>query len=115
MTRVYRAVALLLIESSMATAQIAAPADKFATSYGMDVGEHEGRCVFFLTDTGMNAAEVTTSLKRDGYDASRGLEVLLTKTTPRRCGELGRKAALKAGFTAVRVRLATDKDRWQRP
>ena len=111
MTGLFRTAALLLI----ASAASAASADSFTNSYGLDVGEQQGRCVFFLTDTGMSAAEVTAKLKQDGYDTSRGLEVLLTKTTPRKCGELGRKAALKAGFTMVRVRLATDKDRWQRP
>jgi hypothetical protein len=89
--------------------------DEFASSYGIDVGEYEGQCVFFLTDTGLTASEVTAKLVRDGYDTSRGLEVLLAETTPRKCGELGRKAALKAGFKTVRVRLATEKDRWQRP
>ena len=107
--------ASMLIVSSITAAQSVASADRFTDSYGLDVGEQDGRCVFFLTDTGMSAAEVTTKLKRDGYDTSRGLEVLLTKTTPRKCGEVGRKAALRAGFKAVRVRLATDKDRWQRP
>ena len=115
MTRLYRT-AVLLIASSTAFATTAAPADqKFTNSYGLDVGENQGRCIFFPTDTGMTAPEVTTKLKQDGYDTSRGLEVLLTNTTPRTCGELGRKAALSAGFTAVRVRLATGKDRWKRP
>jgi hypothetical protein len=99
----------------MTAAQSTPSADKFANSYGLDVGEHEGRCVFFLTDTGMSAAEVTTRLRSDGYDTSRGLEVLVTKATSRKCGEVGRKAALKAGFKAVRIRVARDKDRWQRP
>jgi hypothetical protein len=107
---VFSAMALLLPAPAMA-----ASSDEFARSYGLDVGEYQGRCLFFLTDTGMTAAEVTTKLAQDGYDTSRGLEVLVTRTTPRRCGELGRKAALKAGFKAVRVRLATPKDRLIRP
>jgi hypothetical protein len=108
--------AVLLIASSTALAATAAQAaQKFTNSYGLDVGEDQGRCIFFLTDTGMTAAEVRRQLKQDGYDTSRGLEVLLTKTTPRKCGEFGRKAALDAGFRAVRVRLATAKDRWKRP
>lgn len=112
----YNRTALLLIASSVVVSSNAASRDdKFKSSYGLDVGEDQGRCIFFLTDTGMTAAEVTTKLVKDGYDTSRGLEVLLTKTTPRKCGELGRKAAVRAGFKAVRVRLATDKDRWQRP
>ena len=115
MTRIYRVAATLLIVSSMAGAVGAASSDRFAHSYGLDVGEHEGRCLFFLTDTGISAAQVTTKLKQDGYVTARGLEVLLTETTPRRCGELGRRAALRAGFKAVRVRLATGKDHWQRP
>jgi hypothetical protein len=115
MRKFYRAAAALLMAASMACAQSSASGGKFTNSYGLDVGEIEGRCVFFLTDAGMSAAEVTKKLMRDGYDTARGLEVLLTETTPRKCGELGRKAALKAGFKAVRVRLATDKDRWQRP
>src|SRR5690348_16050821 len=86
-----------------------AAADGFKNSYGLDVGEYRGQCIFFLTDTGMSASEVTATLMRNGYDVSRGLEVLLTKGTPRKCGEMGRKAALDAGFKAVRVRLATDK------
>src|SRR4051812_5892475 len=106
----FSAMALLL--PSVATA---ASGHEFAQSYGLDVGEDKGRCLFFLTDTGMTAAQVTTKLTQDRYDTSRGLEVLVTRTTPRRCGELGRKAALKAGFKAVRVRLATAKDRWTRP
>ena len=94
----------------------AAPSpSSFANSYGLDAGVDKGQCIFFLTDTGMSASEVTTKLMRDGYDTSRGLEVLLTADTPRKCGEMGRKAALDAGFKAVRVRLATDKDRWKRP
>lgn len=97
------------------TAAMAASGDEFAQSYGLEVGEDHGGCLFFLTDTGLTAAEVTTKLTRDGYDISRGLEVLVTRMTPRRCGDLGRQAALKAGFKAVRVRLATSKDRWIRP
>ena len=115
MTGLHHAAATLLVVSSIAAAQGGVSADKFRNSYSLDVGEHGGRCLFFLTDTGMSAAEVTTSLKKDGYDTARGLEVLVTKTTPRKCGELGRKAAFEAGFKAVRVRLATDKDRWRRP
>jgi hypothetical protein len=105
-----------LLVSALAGAARAAPSeDEFKNSYGLNVGEYHGRCVFFLTDTGMTAPEVTEQLVKDGYDTSRGLEVLLTKTTPSKCGRLGRNAALKAGFKAVRVRLATDKDRWDRP
>jgi len=100
----------------MAVAGKAAPADDvFANSYGLDVGEYQGQCIFFLSDTGLTADEVTGKLVHDRYDMTRGLEVLLTKTTPRKCGELGRQAALNAGFKAVRVRVATDKERWKRP
>jgi hypothetical protein len=106
----------LLIAASIAVAANAAPTDdRFANSYGLDVGEYHGQCIFFLSDTGMSADEVTTKLVQDRYDTARGLEVLVTKSTPRKCGELGRRAALKAGFKAVRVRLPTDKDRWKRP
>lgn len=115
MTRPYRRAALLVIASTVSLAPSAASADSFTNSYGLDVGVEQGRCVFFLTDMGMSAVEVTMKLKEDGYDTSRGLEVLLTKSTPGKCGELGREAALKAGFKQVRVRLATDKNRWQRP
>lgn len=116
MMRLSPAATFLLIASSVAAAPSAAsPGDKFANSYGLDVGEYQGQCIFFLTDTGLSAPEVTTKLRQDGYDTSRGLEVLLTQTTPRKCGEVGRKAALNAGFKAVRVRLATEKDRWKRP
>lgn len=100
-----------LAQSAIAVAQ----QPSFVNSYGLDVGVDRGRCVFFLTDTGMSAPEVTAKLIKDGYDKSRGLEVLLTEATPKRCGELGRRAALNAGFTAVRVRLATPNDRWVRP
>lgn len=106
--------ALLLIASSVVAAAPGA-GDKFANSYGLGVGEYQGQCIFFLTDTGLSASEVTTKLMRDGYDTSRGLEVLLTHETPQECGEAGRKAALDAGFKAVRVRLATEKDRWKQP
>jgi len=116
MTRSYRTATFLLMALAMAVASDAAPAPtEYANSYGLDVGEYQGRCIYFLTDTGMTAAEVTTKLMRDGYDTSRGLEVLVTKGTRSKCGKLGRKAALAAGFKAVRVRLATDKDRWKRP
>ena len=115
MRATHGAAATLLVISSIAVAQDSGSGDKFTNSYGLDVGEQYGRCLFFLTDTGMSAAEVTAKLKEDGYDTARGLEVLLTEATPRKCGELGRKAALKAGFKAVRVRIATVKDRWQRP
>jgi hypothetical protein len=103
---------LMLVTSSVGTAPTD---DKFAQSYGLDVGEYHGRCLFLLTDTGMNADEVTEKLVRDGYDTSRGLEVLVTKTTPKKCAELGLRAAQKAGFKTVRIRLATDKDAWVRP
>jgi hypothetical protein len=115
MTAIHRAAATLLVISSIAAAQSGNPKPKFTNSYGLDVGQQDGGCLFFLTDTGMSAAEVTATLKEGDYDTARGLEVLVTETTPRKCGELGRKAALKAGFKAVRVRLATHKDRWQRP
>lgn len=111
----YRTV-LLLLASSMAVASSAASRDdRFRNSYSLDVGEYQGQCIFFLTDTGMTDVEVTAKLMRDRYDTPRGLEVLLTKDTPQKCGELGRKAALRAGFKAVRVRHATAKDRWKRP
>jgi hypothetical protein len=107
----------LLLGLTLATSAVgAAPADdKFAQSYGLDVGEYHGRCLFFLTDIGMNADEVTATLVQNGYDTSRGLEVLVTKTTPKKCAELGLRAAQNAGFKAVRIRLATDKDSWVRP
>jgi hypothetical protein len=115
MMRFRHASALVLLILPLVSSADAAPAAEFSNSYGLDVGEHQGRCIFFLSDTGMTAAEVTRKLKRDGYDKSRGLEVLVTKTSPRKCAELGQKAARNAGFKAVRVRLAADKDRWQRP
>jgi hypothetical protein len=105
-----------LLLSIIAVASNAAPAEgAFKNSYGLEVGEYRGQCVFFLTDTGMTDVEVTEALKQNAYDTSRGLEVLLTKATPAKCGELGSIAARKAGFTAIRVRLATEKDRWKRP
>ena len=115
--RPVRIMAPLLVAAFVAVAAPngASAADEFANSYGLDVGIDQGRCVFFLSDTGMSAAEVTTKLKVDGYDLERGLEVLLTEQTPRKCGEAGRKAALAAGFKSVRVRQATEQDHWKRP
>lgn len=113
MTRLSHTAAFFLLASAVASA--APSPTSFANSYGLDVGVDKGRCIFFLTDTGMSASEVTTKLVRDGYDTSRGLEVLLTESTPRKCGEAGRKSALNAGFKVVRVRRATHKDRWKRP
>jgi len=84
--------------------------DAFAQSYGVFVSVDQKVCIYWLTDVGLSASQLKDALS-DGYETSRGLEILTEKNTPARCVASAHDAALRAGFVKVRARLATAKDR----
>jgi hypothetical protein len=85
-------------------------AQNFSQSYGVWVSVDDGECVYWLTDVGLNAQQLTDALSHD-YQAQLGLEILTSRDTPRRCMAEARASASKAGFTLIRARRGTDKDR----
>ena len=86
------------------------PAVDFSHSYSVWASTDHGRCIFWLTDAGEDAKQLTESL-RQGYDKAAGIEILTSDDTPPRCVSSARKAVLKAGFHHVRVRPGTERDR----
>lgn len=89
----------------------AAPPQDFSRSYVIWISVDEGRCVFWLTDAGENASEVTESLSSSGYNKALRIELLTERSTPQRCVRRGRMAVSTAGFTKIRVRRGTERDR----
>lgn len=82
----------------------------FSRSYVVWATTAEGQCIYFLTDAGEEAKELTETLKRN-YDANKGIEILTSDNTPNHCIARARKAVRNAGFTHFRVRRGTDADR----
>lgn len=82
----------------------------FSRSYMVWVATWKGRCTYFMTDAGEDAAQLTETL-RSHYDKALGMEILTDGETPRRCIVKARKAVANAGFRHFRVRLGTDRDR----
>jgi hypothetical protein len=74
------------------------------------VSVDKDQCVYWLTDVGLDGRQLTDALS-DGYQAQFGLEILTSSDTPRWCVAEARAAASKAGFTLIRARRGTDKDR----
>lgn len=72
-------------------------AQDFTQSYGVWVSQDERQCVYWLTDVGMNATQLTGALG-SGYEVQRGLEILISPNTPDRCVRDAKAAATKAGF-----------------
>ena len=86
---------------------------QYSSAYALFVASREGECVYSLTDTGMtHPADVTLKLRRDGYELTRGMEILYDSETPSLCIATAQKAARNAGFSNIRARLATAKDRF---
>ena len=85
----------------------------FAAAYALFVGADAQECVYWLTDTGIsNPDDITRRLARNGYDLKRGIETLYDNDTPPQCIARAQRAATKAGFSKIRARLATEKDRF---
>jgi hypothetical protein len=84
--------------------------DEFASSHAVIIDVYEGRCRYWLTHVGLDASQLREILSED-YEAARGLEVLKVASTPAKCVRLAKRAASRAGFKKVRVRLQTANDR----
>lgn len=103
---------LITLAVLLAVASQAEAAERFDFSRGYVVwaGSDRGRCNYFMTDVGESAKQLTETL-RENYPLSAGIEILTDDDTPARCATIGVRAARKAGFTHVRIRPGTDKDR----
>jgi hypothetical protein len=86
------------------------PAQDFSRSYGVWVSVDKGECIYWLTDVGLDAQQLTETLS-ENYQAQLGIEILTSRDTPKRCVTEARQAASRAGFTLIRARAGTDKDR----
>jgi hypothetical protein len=84
--------------------------DDFSRSYVVWISPDEGECIFFMTDAGEDAKQLTETL-RAHYDVSKGIELLTDVDTSRRCISKAQKAVKRAGFSRFRVRRGTDADR----
>lgn len=84
------------------------PASEVPVSYVVGVVSHEGECRFLPTDVGLTAQQLTTALR--SYNRSNGIQLVYYSGVPSECIEIGRKAAIAAGFNVVTARLATAKD-----
>jgi hypothetical protein len=82
----------------------------FSNSYRIAVSADGRACTYWLTDAGLDIRQLRDALK-DGYDVDRGAEILPNLNTPARCVRGATQAVRRAGFTSVRVRLGTEKDR----
>jgi hypothetical protein len=102
----------MLLATLFATAALtlANEAD-FSQSYRVWVSVDRRSCAYWLTDTGMNARQLTDALAQNGYESGRGAEVLTTSDTPVRCVREAKRAVRRAGFVSIRTRLGTEKDR----
>lgn len=86
------------------------PAD-LSQGYGIWVSVDRGSCIYWLTDAGLDARQLTETLKEHGYEAGRGADIILDDVVPARCIRDAERAVRRAGFTDVRVRPGTEKDR----
>ena len=100
----------LLLAAFASTPNASPTAQDFSRSYGVWVSVDKDQCVYWLTDVGLDGRQLTDALS-DGYQAQFGLEILTSSDTPRWCVAEARAAASKAGFTLIRARRGTDKDR----
>lgn len=91
-------------------AEPAPTAPRQSRSYVLWVSAHQKDCTYWLTDAGMGEKQLKNAL-RTSYDPTYGLEVLTNPDTPHRCVTKAQRAAKEAGFTSVRVRPGTEKDR----
>ena len=101
---------LFLIAVSASPPTASPPAQDFSRSYGVWVSVDKGECIYWLTDVGQDAQQLTETLS-ENYQPQLGLEILTTRDTPKRCVKEARVAASKAGFRLIRARRGTDKDR----
>lgn len=106
----------MLIALAIVTAVATSSADvspapfHFSRSYGVWVGSYQGRCTYFLTDVGEDAEKLTHTLQ-EGYDITKGLEVLTNDYSLSGCAAGAVRAARKAGFKHVRIRRGAESDR----
>jgi hypothetical protein len=84
-------------------------AQDFSRSYALWVSVEKGECLYWLTDVGLDATQLTVALK--GYQSQLGVEILTSRDTPHECVADAEKAAMDAGFQLIRDRPATEKDR----
>ena len=101
---------LLLAAFVSWSSAVGKPNGNFSRSYGVWVSVDQGKCVYWLTDVGLNATQLTEALS-NGYQTKLGIEILTSAETPARCVVEARGAVTKAGFTLMRSRRGTDKDR----
>lgn len=94
----------------VATAFASPPAERFSRSYGVWVSVDKGQCIYWLTDVGLDARQLTDALG-NGYQPQLSLEILTSVDTPNRCVTDAEAAAEKAGFKVIRARRGTDRDR----
>ena len=83
----------------------------FSQSYRVWVSVDRRSCTYWLTDTGLDFHQLADALMRDGYKVGRGAEILTASDTPVRCIRDATRAVRKAGFTSIRARPGTEKDR----
>lgn len=103
---------LMLIATILATIFLVptGPTD-LSQGYRIWVSVDRGNCIYWLTDTGLNARQLTETLKRNGYEVGRGADILGNDVTPARCIRDATRAVRRAGFTDIHARPGTEKDR----
>jgi hypothetical protein len=99
----------------MATLMVSSPAfgrevQDFSQAYGVWISTDKGHCIYWLTDVGLDAGQLADALT-NSYETKRGLEILTSGDTPKRCVSDARAAAARAGFQLIRSRQGTEKDR----
>lgn len=101
---------IALLVAAVSQAQAAPPAaNETPVSYVVSVVVDNGECLFLPTDVGLTAHQLTTTLK--SYNRSNGILLTFYSGVPCKCIEVGRKAAMAAGFTSVTARPVTAKDK----
>lgn len=102
-----------MLLATLLTAAALMPANQanFSQSYGVWISVDRGRCAYWLTDVGLDAHQLTDALKRNGYEVKRGAEILTDDDTLAQCVREATRAVRRAGFTSIRARLGTEKDR----
>jgi len=84
------------------------PSSETPVSYVISVVADRGECLFLPTDVGLTAKELTAELKT--YNRSNGIVFIYEPGVLKRCLQVGRQAAIAAGFKFISARLATKGD-----
>jgi len=98
-----------LLASLAARMQLDRAGQPHSADWGYSVFAYgnDERCLYMLTHVGLDISELARALT-GGYDYTRGMDVLTTSNTPRRCVKEAKRIAYKVGFKKVRVRLEAD-------